>query len=405
MPPYRFSGRSNSELSPRRHPGGGRSPYSSPYSSVSRTSRRRFLQLSSAALSGVLLSNCARNIGTTGSSSITGTPAASPPSSGDNILHVYTWSAYIDEDLLKGFEQKTGIKVIADIYDSNETMLARMQAGGGNQYSIVYPSDYMVEIMVEEDMLLEIDQDRVPGYANLLEQWQDPPYDPGNQHSVPYTWGTTGLVYNTELVKKPITDWSDLWERKSELSRRMTLLNDVREVMGMALKMLGFSNSTQDPKEIEAAYRKLQELKPAINSFTTDGWRDQMAVGDLAVAHAYSVDGIDVVLENPKLEYVVPASGATVWTDTIAIPKTAPNVDAAYKWIEYSVEPQTAAKNLGRLKLPTPNQKTLTLLPKDLVENPDLFPPEEILAKCEVLANVGEAVDIYDRYWTQLTSA
>ncbi len=405
MPPYRFSGRAHSKSSTRRNPGGGRSPYSSPYSSVSRASRRRFLQLSSAALSGVLLSNCARNIGTTGSSSITGTPAASPPSSGDNTLHVYTWSAYIDDDLLKGFEQKTGIKVIADIYDSNETMLARMQAGGGNQYSIVYPSDYMVEIMVEEDMLLEIDQDRVPGYADLLEQWQDPPYDPGNQHSVPYTWGTTGLVYNTELVKKPITDWSDLWERKSELSRRMTLLNDVREVMGMALKMLGFSNSTQDPKEIEAAYRKLQELKPAINSFTTDGWRDQMAVGDLAVAHAYSVDGIDVVLENPKLEYVVPASGATVWTDTIAIPKTAPNVDAAYKWIEYSVEPQTAAKNLGRLKLPTPNQKTLTLLPKDLVENPDLFPPEEILAKCEVLANVGEAIDIYDRYWTQLTSA
>ncbi len=405
MPPYRFSGRAHSKSSTRRNPGGGRSPYSSPYSSISRASRRRFLQLSSAALSGVLLSNCARNIGTTGSSSITGTPAASPPSSGDNTLHVYTWSAYIDDDLLKGFEQKTGIKVIADIYDSNETMLARMQAGGGNQYSIVYPSDYMVEIMVEEDMLLEIDQDRVPGYADLLEQWQDPPYDPGNQHSVPYTWGTTGLVYNTELVKKPITDWSDLWERKSELSRRMTLLNDVREVMGMALKMLGFSNSTQDPKEIEAAYRKLQELKPAINSFTTDGWRDQMAVGDLAVAHAYSVDGIDVVLENPKLEYVVPASGATVWTDTIAIPKTAPNVDAAYKWIEYSVEPQTAAKNLGRLKLPTPNQKTLTLLPKDLVENPDLFPPEEILAKCEVLANVGEAIDIYDRYWTQLTSA
>ncbi|BAU43663.1 PotD/PotF family extracellular solute-binding protein [Leptolyngbya sp. O-77] len=400
MPPYRFSGRSNSESLLRRNPGGGRSPRYSPYLA----SRRRFLQLSGAAFSGVLLSNCARNIGTTGSSSATDS-ATSSPSSGDNTLHVYTWSAYIDEDLLKGFEQNTGIKVIADVYDSNETMLARMQAGGGSQYSIVYPSDYMVELMIEEDMLLEIDQARVPGYADLLDQWRDPPYDPGNQYSVPYTWGTTGLVYNKELVKKPITDWSDLWERKSELSRRMTLLNDVREVMGMALKMLGFSNSTQDPKEIEAAYKKLQELKPAINAFTTDGWRDQMAVGDLAVAHAYSVDGIDMVLENPQLEYVVPSSGATVWTDTIAIPKTAPNVDAAYKWIEYSVEPQTAAKNLGRLKLPTPNQKTLTLLPKELVENPDLFPPEEVLAKCEVLANVGEAVDIYDRYWTQLTSA
>jgi spermidine/putrescine transport system substrate-binding protein len=400
MPPYRFPVFFNPEQPPQRITSSGRSPRYSPY----RTGRRRFLQLSGAAFSGVLLSNCARNIGTTGSSSNAGTPAGSP-SSGDNTLYVYSWSTYVDEDLLKSFEQDTGIKVIADIYDSNETMLARMQAGGGNQYSIIYPSDYMVEIMIEEELLTEIDKDRVPGYADLLDQWQDPPYDPGNQYSVPYTWGTTGLVYNTELIEKPITDWSDLWERQSELSRRITLLNDVREVMGMSLKMLGFSNSTEDPKEIEAAYQKLQELKPAINSFTTDGWRDQMAVGDLAVAHAYSVDGIDMVLENPQLDYVVPASGATVWTDTIVIPKTAPNVDAAYKWIEYSVEPQTAAKNLGRLKLPTPNQKTLSLLPKELVDNTDLFPPEEVLAKCEALANVGEAVDIYDRYWTQLTSA
>ncbi|MFQ3627642.1 MAG: hypothetical protein SNJ81_08720, partial [Cyanobacteriota bacterium] len=132
MPPYRFSGRSKSESFPERSPIGGRSPRYSPY----RASRRRFLQLSSAAFSGVLLSNCARNIGTTGSSAATDSSVASPPNSGDNTLHVYTWSAYIDEDLLKGFEQSTGIKVIADIYDSNETMLARMQAGGGNQYSI-----------------------------------------------------------------------------------------------------------------------------------------------------------------------------------------------------------------------------------------------------------------------------
>ncbi|GAB4132902.1 MAG: spermidine/putrescine ABC transporter substrate-binding protein PotD [Cyanobacteria bacterium J069] len=390
MPPYGFSSFFNSERSPKR---------------ITSSSRRRFLQLSGAAFSGVLLSNCARNIGTAGSSASPDSSTASPPAGGDDTLYVYGWSAYIDETLLKDFEQETGIKVVADIYDSNETMLARMQAGGGSQYSIIYPSDYMVEQMIEADMLLEIDQDRVPGYADLLEQWQDPPYDPGNTFSIPYTWGTTGLIYNKELVTKPIVDWEDLWERKSELSRKMTLLNDVREVMGVALKMLGYSNSTQDPKEIEAAYKKLQELKPVINSFTTDGWRDQMAVGDLAVAHAFSVDGVDMVLENDALDYVVPASGATVWTDTIAIPKTAPNVEAAYKWIEYSNAPETAVKNLGRLKLPTPNQKTLALLPKDLTDNTDLFPPESVLAKCEVLANVGEAVDIYDRYWTQLTSS
>jgi len=374
--------------------------YSRPLSRLS-TSRRRFLQLSSAAMTGAVLTNCARNIG--GSTSTDGTPAAS--GSGDNTLHIYSWSVYVDDEMLADFEEKTGIQVIADIYDSNETMLAKLQAGGGGQYGVIYPSDYMLEQMIEMEMLLAIDKEQVPDLADLLPQWQSPPYDPGNEYSIPYTWGTTGLVYNAAELGEELTDWDYLWDNRQELSRKMTLLNDVREVMGFTLKMLGFSNSTENPQEIEAAFEMLKELKPSLSAFTTDGWRDRIIPGDILIAHAYSVDALDVIAENSDLDYIVPASGATVWTDGIAIPKTAPNVEAAYAWMNYVLDPESASAVVSRLRLATPNEKTFDMLPSELKEDKRLFPTDAVLAKCEALANVGDSIDLYDRLWTQLTSA
>jgi len=352
-------------------------------------------------MTGAVLTNCARNIG--GSTSTDGTPAAS--GSGDNTLHIYSWSVYVDDEMLADFEEKTGIQVIADIYDSNETMLAKLQAGGGGQYGVIYPSDYMLEQMIEMEMLLAIDKEQVPDLADLLPQWQSPPYDPGNEYSIPYTWGTTGLVYNAAELGEELTDWDYLWDNRQELSRKMTLLNDVREVMGFTLKMLGFSNSTENPQEIEAAFEMLKELKPSLSAFTTDGWRDRIIPGDILIAHAYSVDALDVIAENSDLDYIVPASGATVWTDGIAIPKTAPNVEAAYAWMNYVLDPESASAVVSRLRLATPNEKTFDMLPSELKEDKRLFPTDAVLAKCEALANVGDSIDLYDRLWTQLTSA
>lgn len=364
--------------------------------------RRRFLQLSTAALSGTLLANCARNVADVGASpsaSATGSP------SGDNTLHIYSWSSYVDDALLKDFESKTGIQVIADIYDSNETMLAKMQAGGGSAYSIIYPSDYMVEQMIELDLLTELDKSRLPDTAALLDQWQSPPYDAENQYSYPYAWGTTGIVYNADVLDPAPEDWSYLWDEQDQLSRKMTLLNDVREVFGAVLKSLGYSNSTTDEAEIEEAYEKLRELKPAINSFTTDAWRDQIVVGDLVLAHAYSVDAIDAMSENPSLRYLVPASGGTIWGDTVVIPQSAPNVDAAYEWMNYVLDTANSAQIVERLKFATPNKQAFDSLSPEIKEDPTLFPPEATLAKCEALGNVGDSIDIYDRLWTELTSA
>jgi len=361
--------------------------------------RRWFLQMCGSALAASALSGCRRSF-----ADIQTQPTGSPATSSDT-LRIYTWSGYTDDQLLQSFESATGIRVVADIFDSNETMLAKMQAGGGNTYSVIYPSDYMVQQMIELDMLSELDPAKLEHLDTLQSAFKDPTYDPGNQHSVPAIWGTTGLVYNTERVTPAIADWDDLWQRKDDLNRRLTLFNDVREVMGATLRSLGHSYNTSDPKLIEQAYQRLVDLKPAIVNFTTDGWRDQIITGDVLVAMAYSSDAIALMEEAPNIAYTIPASGSSLWVDTMAIPRTAPNPDAAYAWINYVLNPENLVDIVQRLKFATSSKAATDLLPKDLRNNKNLYPPEALLDKCEGIAPVdAETTQLYDRYWTRLTS-
>jgi len=364
-------------------------------------SRRRFLQASAAALSGLALSNCRRGIPDNSSAQTSTNTAASSP----DTLHIYTWADYTDEALAELFTERTGINVVIDIYDSNETMLAKMQAGGGDAYSIIYPSDYMVAQMVDEGMLIELDQSQLRGLEDLYPQWQSPSYDPGNAHSVPMSWGTTGLLYNSELLEISPEDWDYLWNNQTFLSRRLTLLDDMREVMGAVLRSLGYSYNSTDPAELEEAYQRLLELKPAIASFQSFGWEDQLLSGDLLMVMTYSVDAIAATYEDPALNYIVPSSGSSLWTDTMVIPVGAPNPEAAYEWINLMYEPAVSADVVSRLFFATPIKTAFDLLPDDLKLNEDLFPPEDVLAKCEGIAPVGDALELYDRYWTEVTSA
>jgi spermidine/putrescine transport system substrate-binding protein len=374
---------------------------SSQHQVVTRASRRRFLQFSAAFASTVLLSNCQQNQ-TQDPAQSTGQASSRPGNS--EPLHIYTWADYFDDEVYKRFTDNTGIEVIADVYDANETMLAKLQAGGGNQYSILYPSDYMVKQMIELNLLSEIDQTRLTGMDQLLDKWKSPPYDPNNAHSVPISWGTTGLIYNKKVLTTPPTDWNSLWEQREALSGRITLLDDVREVMGAALKSLGYSYNSTNPQELEAAYNKLRELKPAIGSFQSFGWEDPLIAGDLALSMTYSILGNALVADNPDLDYVIPSSGTSVWTDTMVIPTSAPNVEAAYTWINFMLEPENSAFAVERLKFATPNQAVVDRLPAELTQNTELFPTTEMLAKCEGISPVDEAIELYDQYWTQLKS-
>lgn len=371
--------------------------------------RRRFLQGSAAAIAGVTLANCRQNIAQQASPDADAEAAAPAEGGGENggsgVLHVYTWADYTNDEMVNAFTEKTGIEVIVDIYDSNETMLAKMQAGGGDAYSIIYPSDYMVQQMIELNMLTKLDQARISGLENIFDKWQDPVYDPGNNFSVPFAWGTTGLLYNTEVISDNPEDWAYLWDNSSSLSKRMTLLDDVRETMGMVLKSLGYSYNSTDPAEIEEAYERLVEIKPDLASFMSFGFEDGLLSGDLAVVMAYSVDALSSIAEDDRLNYVIPSSGSSVWTDTLVIPTTAPNVDAAYEWINFNLDPAIAQLNTETLFNATPNQVAYDNLSAEFKSNEKLFPPEDLLAKCEGIAPVGDASSIYDEFWTRVTSA
>ena len=199
--------------------------------------RRNFLKTALAATSGLVLSICGWTL------------AQVRPSTSDkgnrNKLYIYTWSGYTNSELLNKFTEITGVEAIANVFDSNEAMLAKIQAGGGADYSIIYPSDYMVRQMLELGLLRELDHERLSGLNNLMPQFKNPEYDPENRHSVPISWGTTGLIYNSKKLEKPPEDWDFLWQNQQTLSKRMTLMDDVREVMGATLRMLGYSyNST-----------------------------------------------------------------------------------------------------------------------------------------------------------------
>ncbi|MGF1514956.1 MAG: spermidine/putrescine ABC transporter substrate-binding protein [Elainellaceae cyanobacterium] len=369
--------------------------------------RRRFLQLSGAALSGIALANCGRTLSdsSTGEDAATSTEESASAGADPDTLYIYTWADYVDDGLLALFTERTGYKAVSDIYDSNETMLARLQAGGGDTYSIIYPSDYMVQEMIGLDLLSELDPSQLEGMDKIREKWQDPVYDGQNRHSVPVSWGTTGLLYNKTELETPPEDWDYLWENTDAISGRLTLLDDMRETLGAVLRSLGYSYNSKDEGELEEAYQRLLELKPAITDFQSFGYEDQILSGDLLVVMAYSVDAIAATLEDDNLEYIVPASGSSVWTDTMVIPKSAPYAEAAYAWMNFMLDPEVAAKAVETLYFATPNQDAYGLLSDELKENKNLFPPEEVLAECEGIAPVGEATELYEEYWTQLTSA
>ncbi len=359
------------------------------------TKRRQFVQ-GIAALSGFSLASCSWQLGNIRSAT---------NSVSSDQLYIYTWTQYVDQKLLQSFTSQTEIKVLVDVYDSNEVMLAKLLAGGGGAYSLIYPSDYMVQKMEEQGLLIKLNHDRLIGVDQLFPQFQNPSYDPNNRYSIPFNWGTTGLIYNSAILKDAPEDWDYLWQNQAILNKRMTLLNDVREVMGAVLRMLGYSYNSKDENQIKQAYEKLVELKPAIAAFDTDAWQNQILAGDLTLAMCYSVDAIKVIRENPQLKYVIPRSGSSLWTDTIVIPTTAPNVDGAYAWINFMLQPDVAATISQRLNIATPNSAGFELLPQEIRNNQNLFPPASILEKCERITPLGDVEDIYERYWTKLTSS
>ncbi len=308
--------------------------------------------------------------------------------SSGNTITIYNWGDYIDPDLIKRFKDETGIKVIYETFDSNEAMLTKIKQGG-TTYDIAIPSEYMIQKMKEENLLLPLDQSKLPNLKNIDERFMDLPFDPNNKYSVPYFWGTVGIVFNTKLVgDKPFTSWNDLWD--PSLKNDILLTDGAREVIGMGLNSLGYSLNDTNKEHLHEAKAKLDTLTPNIKAIVGDEIKMLIANEEAAVGLVWSGDAADMMGENENLDYVVPSEGSNLWFDNMVIPKTAKNIEGAHQFINFMLDAKIAAQNAEWVSYSTPNKEALKHMPKEMVEDERFYPSPELTDKLEVYENLGK---------------
>ncbi len=321
--------------------------------------------------------------------------------SSKKVLNVYNVGDYIDESLLKKFEDKTGIKVNYETYDTNEIMYQKLK-GGNSSYDIVVPSDYMVEKMIKENMLEKIDFSSIENYKNIDNRFKNLSYDPKNEYSVPYMWGTYGILYNKKLVKDPVDSWDILWNEKYK--GQIFMLESIRDSMGVALKKLGYSLNTTKDDEINKAKEALTKQKPLVLAYVNDEVKDRMVQEEAALAVVYSGDAVTMKQKNANLEYVIPKEGSNKWFDTLCIPKGAKHKEEAEKFIDFLLDPEVSKQNTEYIGYSTPNKAALDLLDDKVKNDKTAYPSDDVLNKCEVFVDLGDILKKYDDAWLQVKS-
>lgn len=336
----------------------------------------------------------------------------SSSSGGAGEVYVYNWGEYIDEEVIDMFEEETGIEVIYDMFETNEEMYPVVEAGGV-AYDAICPSDYMIQKMRENHLLAEINFDNIPNISQIDPEYMErsKSFDPENKYSVPYCWGTVGILYNTSMVapEDVPTKWSDLWNEK--FSGEILMQDSVRDAFMVALKSLGYSMNTTDTTELEQAKDLLIQQKPLVQAYVIDQVRDKMIGGEAAIGVIYSGEMLYIQEEvenlglDYKLEYVLPEEGTNVWLDSWVIPAGAKNKENAEKWINFLCRPDIAKKNFEYITYATPNKGAYDLLDEDLQNNKAVFPDINSLDKAEVFQYLGDDVDaIYNELWKEVKS-
>lgn len=323
---------------------------------------------------------------------------------GENgTINVFNWGEYIDESLIKDFEKETGIKVNYSTYDTNEIMYQKVKTNPGT-YDIVIPSDYMVQKMIEEDLLEKIDFNNIPNYQYIGENFKNLSYDPTNEYSVPYTWGTVGIVYDTTIVDEPVTSWDILWN--SKYKDNVYMYNSLRDSLAITLVKNGYSLNSSNENEINIAKQDLLEQLSLTNPvYVIDEVRDNMISGEKALAVAYSGDASYIISQNPDMAYVVPEEGSNKWFDAIAIPKGSKNKSGAEAFINFLCDPENAKTNIEYIEYSTPNSGALELLDEDVKNNPVAYPSDDILARCETFTNLDDqTLKLYESAFTEVLS-
>ena len=343
--------------------------------------------------------------------SVTGCGSSKSSADKDNELYVYNWGEYIDESVISQFEEETGIKVIYDMFETNEEMYPIIEAGAIS-YDAVCPSDYMIQKMVQNDLLAELNFDNIPNIKEidpLYLQMASTAFDPENKYAVPYTWGDLGILYNDKRLEElgidPPTKWSDLWDER--LSGELLMQDSIRSAFTIALTKNGYSLNSTNPDEINKAKQDLIDQKPLVQAYVVDQVRDKMIGGEAAVGIIYSGEMLYIQGEDgtDNLEYVIPEEGTDLFIDCWVIPKNAKNKENAEKWINFLCRPDIAKKNFEYITYSTPNKGAFELLDEDMQNNKAVFPDIDSIKNAEVLKYLGDDVDeIYNEAWKEVKS-
>lgn len=307
--------------------------------------------------------------------------------SGAKVLTIYNWGDYIDPSLITKFEKEYGYKVNYETFDSNEAMFTKIQQGGTN-YDIAIPSEYMIQKMIKEKLVLPSDHSKIKGLNNIDPRFLDLDFDPDNQYSIPYFWGTLGIVYNDKFFDaNQIKHWDDLW--KPELKDSLMLIDGAREVMGLSLNSLGYSLNSKNMAQLTEAANKLNHLTPNVKAIVADEIKMYMINEEASVAVTFSGEAADMMWENEHLHYVIPPEGSNLWFDNIVMPKTVKNKEGAYDFINFMLEPENAAQNAEYIGYSTPNEEAKALLPKDISSDEQFYPSDDTISHLEVYKDLG----------------
>ncbi len=322
-------------------------------------------------------------------------------------LYIYNWGQYIDKDVLEIFEKETGLSVSYEEFETNEAMYPKVSNGAGD-YDLICPSDYMIQKMIDEKLLAPLNYDNIPNIKYIGPQYlkQSKAFDPNNLYSVPYCWGTVGIIYNKKMVKEPVVSWSILWDKK--YYDNVLMQNSVRDAMGITLKWLGYSLNSTNKKELKEARNKLieQKKKGNVQAYVIDQVRDKMLDNSAALGVIYSGEASYTIRENPDLAYVIPKEGTNSWIDSWVIPKSSKHKESAEKFINFLCRPDIALKNFEYISYSTPNTAVRDMLEDEELKNDTiLFPKDDVLKNTETYKYLGEEMDHeYYELWKEVKS-
>jgi len=332
--------------------------------------------------------------------------ASALPAMAAQEVNVFNWYDYISEEALKLFERETGIRVNYMCFTTNEDMLVQVRADPKN-YDVIFPSDYIIERLISEDLLEELDSQNIPNVTYTLDWLRDATYDPGMKYSVPYMWGTVGILYNETMVKEqePITSWTALWDEDYRDS--VFMIDSMRDTMGITMRMLGFSMNTRDPAALEKVKEKLIEQKRLgiVKAYQVDETKDKMIAGEAAMGLMWSGDAAYAMGYNEDLIYVIPEEGSNVWVDAMCVPKGAKNKENAEKFIDFMCRPEIALLNFEEIYYCTPNAGAIALLDEETLADETLFPPQEVIDRCEFYNDISQDLQLYNSIWLAIKSA